>query len=323
MFQSAEAKRVSETRSLLAKLATILQSGLPRTIDRSGKVETKDAARSRFEIETSAGANFAEKPSVSAGAKSKSESATEQEQRSSYSIAYRLTIADVLQLIGDLREAADIPSVFLLIDEFSALNEHFQRRFTTLLKKLIGNHSGLFVKLCAITDKYTLGSSLILQRDLFEVSLDLDAFVERSNSLNNAMSELELLTEKIVSERIRVYADLAPKQVFEDPHEAWREMTRSAMGVPRTLGIVLKQAWSRASQSDRRITKSDIDYGIRYASRAYVDQLEGASKGSVALPNMFQRSGTQFWLEPSPSVRRVQKQATSWYFQRTKCALNT
>ena len=39
-----------------------------------------------------------------------------------------------------------------------------------------------------------------------------------------------------------------------------------------------------ALQSDRRITKSDIDYGIRYASRAYVDQLEGASKGSVALP---------------------------------------
>ena len=108
--------------------------------------------------------------------------------------------------------------MFLLIDEFSALNEHFQRRFTTLLKKLIGNHSGLF-KLCAITDKYTLGNSLILRRDLFEVSLDLDAFVERSNSLNNAMSELELLTEKIVSERIRVYADLAPKQVFEDPHE--------------------------------------------------------------------------------------------------------
>lgn len=284
LFQSAEVRKAAETRALLGELAVILQSGLPRTIDHSGKVESKETAKSKIELEVSAGAKLSEKPSVSLGAKSKSENATDQELKSSFSVRYRLTIADVLQLIGDLREAAEIPAVFLLIDEFSALSEEFQRRFTTLLKKLIGNHSGLFVKLCAITDKYTLGSSLILQRDLFEVSLDLDAFVERSHSLNNAMSELELLTEKIVSERVRVYADLPPKQIFEDPADAWREMTRSAMGVPRTLEIVLKQAWSRASQSDRRISKSDIDYGIRYASRAYVDQLEGAARGSVALP---------------------------------------
>jgi hypothetical protein len=98
------------------------------------------------------------------------------------------------------------------------------------------------------------------------------------------MGELESLTERIITERMKVYTGLTPKQIFEDPAEAWRELTRSAMGVPRTLGIVIKQAWSRASQSDRKIKKSDIDYGIRYASRAYLDQLEGASKGGVALP---------------------------------------
>jgi len=54
------------------------------------------------------------------------------------------------------------------------------------------------------------------------------------------MAELESLTERIVAQRMRVYADVAPKDIFEDPKDAWRELNRSAMGVPRTLGIVLK-----------------------------------------------------------------------------------
>jgi hypothetical protein len=284
LFNSAAQKKATETKVLLRKLATVLQSGLPRVIDRSGKVDAKEIARTKTENEISASAKVSEKPAFSVGAKNKAEIASEEEQKFSYSVSFRLTIADVLQILGELRDAAGIPAVFLLIDEFSALSEELQRRFTTLLKKLIGNHSGLFIKLCGITDKYTLGSSLILQRDLFELSLDLDAFVERSDSLNAAMTEMDHLTEQIVTERIRVYAQLTPKQIFEDPTETWREMSRSAMGVPRTLGIVLKQAWSRASQTDRRIKKSDVDYGIRYASRAYLDQLEGASKGGVALP---------------------------------------
>jgi hypothetical protein len=123
-----------------------------------------------------------------------------------------------------------------------------------------------------------------LQRDVFEVSLDLDAFVERSDSLNAAMAELQNLTEKIILERLKAYGNLAPKQVFEDPTEVWRELSRSAMGVPRTLGIVLKQAWSRANPSGRRINKTDLEYGIRYASKAYLNQLEGAAKGGVAIP---------------------------------------
>ena len=284
LFQSAEQMKASETRALLSKLAVVLQSGLPRVLDRSGKVDTKEIVKRKTESELSAMAKASAKPEISVGGKRRAEVASEEEQKSSYSLSYRLTIADVLRILGDLRDIAEIPAVFLLIDEFSALSEDLQRRFTTLLKKLVGNHSGLFIKLGAITDKYTLGSSLILQRDLFELSLDLDAFVERSDSLNAAMAEMDTLTERIVTERIRVYAQLTPKQIFDEPAETWRELSRSAMGVPRTLGIVLKQAWSRASQTDRRIKKSDVDYGIRYASRAYLDQLEGASKGGVALP---------------------------------------
>jgi hypothetical protein len=154
------------------------------------------------------------------------------------------------------------------------------------MKSILGNHAGVFIKLCAITDNYKLGSAVILQRDLFEMSLDLDAFVERSGSLPAAMSELESLTAKIVSERLRVYAGIDANQLLEDPGGTWVELSRSAMGVPRTLGIVLKQAWYRAESSQRsKIQKTDIDYGIRYASKAYLNQLLGAADGSVGIPS--------------------------------------
>lgn len=284
LFKSAEVRNVQDVRGLLSQLANVLQSGLPRVIDPSGTVEQKEKSKSKTANETSGTAKFAEVVSGTFTSKFKDEDLREQEDKSSFSVSYRLTIADILRVLGDLRERAGISAIFILVDEFSALNEDLQRRFSTLLKKLIGNHSGVYLKLCAITDKYTLGSSVILQRDLFEVSLDLDAFVERSDSLNAAMTELETLAERMITQRLLAYGFGEIKSVFEEPNDAWRELSREAMGVPRTLGIVLKQAWNRATAGNRKIRKSDIDYGIRYASKAYMNQLQGAAKDSAAIP---------------------------------------
>jgi len=216
---------------------------------------------------------------------SKVESAAEFEEKKAYEVTYRLSVNDILKVIDDLRAAAGIPTVILFIDEFSSLTEDLQRRFTTLLKSLLGNHAGLFVKLCAITDNYTLGSSVILQRDLFEVSLDFDAFVDRSGSLKGAMAELEILTEKIVRERLKVFANAEPQELFDDSTDAWIELSRESMGVPRTIGIALQQAWYRAKGSQRaKLQKTDIEYGIGYASKAYLNQMLGASKDGVAIP---------------------------------------
>jgi hypothetical protein len=285
LFKSAETSNVQNVRTLLSHLAQVLQSGLPRVIDPSGTTEQKEISKIKKSNETSVGAKAAETVSGSFMSKFKDEDSHEQEDKSSFSVTYRLAIADILRVLGQLREQAKISAIYILVDEFSALNEDLQRRFSTLLKKLIGNHSGIYVKLCGITDKYTLGSSVILQRDLFEVSLDLDAFVERSDSLNAAMSELELLAERMVTQRLLAYGVEDIKTVFEEPSDAWRELSREAMGVPRTLVIVLKQAWNRATVGNRKIRKTDIEYGIRYASKAYLSQLHGAAKDNAAIPS--------------------------------------
>ncbi len=60
------------------------------------------------------------------------------------------------------------------------------------------------------------------------------------------MGELEVLAEQMVTQRLLAYGTTDLKAVFEEPSDVWKELSRAAMGVPRTLGIVLKQAWNRA-----------------------------------------------------------------------------
>jgi hypothetical protein len=198
---------------------------------------------------------------------------------------YRLNISDIINLIGEIRERASISSIYIFIDEFSSLPESLQRRFTTLLKKMLGNQRGIYLKLSVITDNYTLGSSIILQRDLFELPLDLDALVERSDSLNAAMAGLASFTERLIVQRLAAYTSLSPSDLLDDPVRAYRELSRAAMGVPRTLGLAMHSAWHRAqSSARRRISHADIEYGIKSASRGYLNQLLGASKGGLAIP---------------------------------------
>ena len=173
--------------------------------------------------------------------------------------------------------------IVILVDELSSLSSDLQRRFSTLLRKILGNHSGVYLKVCAITDNYSLGSSIILQRDIFQLSLDLDSYVERNDSLNNAMAGLRELTKALIHERLKEYTENKFVDIFEDPERAWTDLSRSAMGVPRTIGITLKQAFYRCLQSNKsKIRTSDIEYGIKYATKAYLDQFLGAA--GLAIP---------------------------------------
>lgn len=286
LFESVEQRKLGEARGLLKQLATVLTTGKPRFFDRSGKVDARELGKTSAALESKVDINLSlKKAATGASSGSKVESAAEFEEKSAYEVTYRLSVSDILKVIDDLRTIAGIPAVILYIDEFSSLTDELQRRFTTLLKSLLGNHAGLFVKLCGITDNYTLGSSVILQRDLFEVSLDLDSFVDRSGSLKGAMADLETMSERIVKERLSVFAGIEPQEIFDDAADAWVELSRSSMGVPRTIGIALQQAWYRTRTAGRaKIRKTDIEYGIGYASKAYLNQMLGASKGGVAVP---------------------------------------
>ncbi|MDQ2148129.1 hypothetical protein RBI22_05375 [Alcaligenaceae bacterium C4P045] len=286
LFKAAEVKQVVEVRRILDRIAKTLREGVPRVMDRSAPASTKESSSSTRALTAEANGMLNNVGGFLSGKLAdSSQTSNASEQNYVTQTTYRLTIADVLQLLDELREKSNISATYLFIDEFSALSSDLQRRFSTLLKKLLGTHAGVFIKLCAITDKYTLGSSIILQRDLFELSLDLDAFVERAGTLKEAHEGLRDFSRQIIDSRFAAYGCPPASEVFDDVEEAYTSLSRSSMGVPRTLGIVLKQAYSRARQGNRvrAIRKSDISYGVRYASSAYLNQLLGAARDGVAV----------------------------------------
>lgn len=285
MLSPSETKKRKGSNDALNKLVNIISNGIPRTEEEIGlrKVKQKEVQTTKDEWGILGKVSAVGASGQGCVGSSQSDS-SEKETEVTKKITSRLSIADVLRGLNDFREACSISHIVVLVDEFSALSPDLQRRFSSLLRKILGNHAGVYIKLCAITDNFSLGSSIILQRDLFELSLDLDAFVERSGTLNAAMEGLSDLTRELVTARIREYTELEPDTLIEFPSEAWIDLSRSAMGVPRTIGIALKQAFYRCIQSNRpKIRKSDIEYGIKYAAKAYQGQFLGAC--GVAIPS--------------------------------------
>jgi hypothetical protein len=293
-FRSAEAKQIKLVQEQLRKLSDILVKGVPRLAVQSGPIKKKDRIEktqtSEYKMGGSAKADVLSRSNLgvnaSAEANSQKTLSTSEESECELEVVYRLTVQDIIKILGELRVQAKISAIFIFIDEFSSLGDQLQRRFTSLLRKILGNHAGVYIKLGAITDNYTLGSSIILQRDLFEISLDLDSYISRSASLQEAMDGLRSQVEQIVAERLKAYANLGIDDVFEDRESILTELSRAAMGVPRTLGIILKQAYHRSTTDNRiKIRKTDIEFGIKYASQAYERHLQGASRDGIAIPS--------------------------------------
>lgn len=285
IFYPQESKQKAETIDALKRLSLIITSGIPRTEEEAGPRKLKRKDTEAMTQGAKAGGKIAPNTLEASAEFSESfSSSSDSEIEFTQLVRSRLSIADLLRVLGDLREACKMSHIVVLIDEFSSLSSDLQRRFSTLLRKMLGNHAGVYLKLSAITDNYSLGSAIILQRDLFELSLDLDSFVERSGTLNSAMDGLVDLTRELIVERIKEYTNLFPQNLFEAPEDAWIELSRSGMGVPRTIGIALKQAFYRSLQAKGSgIRKSDIEYGIKYASKAYLNQFLGAC--GVAIPS--------------------------------------
>ena len=62
LFRSAEQKGAAETKRLLKELADVLKSGLPRVVDKSGRVEIKDTVKTKRDEEVQAGMRASEPP---------------------------------------------------------------------------------------------------------------------------------------------------------------------------------------------------------------------------------------------------------------------
>lgn len=187
-----------------------------------------------------------------------------------------LTLSQLLDSFSGICELINISSIYVFIDEFSELESHKQKALANLLKKLRGTRKNIYFKVCAITDNYELGD-IRLQRDFYEISLDLYKLIERSNGLLDGFKTLSFFTEKIIQERLNVFeCNITINRLFNSSQQAIEMLTRASMGVPRTLGIILKDAWNQSiSKGKNKISLDDLRFGINSSGDSYFGFFNG------------------------------------------------
>lgn len=196
-----------------------------------------------------------------------------------------LNVQEFLRNLSEIRRAAKLDAIYVFIDEFSDLTEEEQKCFSILLKKLLGSKINVFFKVGTITDRYNFGSQIIIGRDIFPISLDLSEFVERYGGIVSAMKVMEDFTGKLIEKRLDIFSK---KTKFVDVFKGRREeilarITREAMGVPRTIGLILQHSLGQAECStlDNRISLKDINFGMRATRKIYFQQFQGAIKSKL------------------------------------------
>ncbi|MCM3144691.1 helix-turn-helix domain-containing protein [Brevibacillus sp. MER 51] len=185
-----------------------------------------------------------------------------------------------LSKINEIRLRAKIDRIYVFIDEFSDLSTKEQESFSILFKKFLGSKVNMFFKIGVITDRYNFGEKVIIGRDIFPISLDLNDFVERYGGIVTAIKKMQDFVQLIVEKRIEIFCpELKYGDIFKiTKGTLYNRLARQSLGVPRTLGLILQHAWNQSQsgvESDKRIGIQEINYGIRSVRRMYFKQFEG------------------------------------------------
>jgi len=206
----------------------------------------------------------------------------ESEKNLSYTQLRGLNVQDFLNKINQIKRKAKIESIYVFIDEYSDLNSNAQLKFSSLLKTFLGSRIGMFFKVGVITDRYDFGAKIIVGRDIFHIPLDFNDYVERYGGAIAAMTRIQEFVDKLVLKRIEIFCpELNYGDIFKAPKEqVFYRLSREAIGVSRTIGIILQNAFvqAQASQNDLKIGLAELNYGISSARKTYQKQFQGGVK---------------------------------------------
>lgn len=207
--------------------------------------------------------------------KTDSKNSTKQTEETKHK-EFSYTLAEFLDGLTTICDLVQIESIYVYIDEYSELKTDTQKVIAYLLKRLRGTRKNIFFKVCAITDNYELGE-IRLQRDFYEISLDLYKMFERAKGLNDAFKRLSEFTENIIEERLKAYGcEKSIKTLLYSYKQAIELLARASMGVPRTLGIILKESWNQTmARGKEKISLDDLKFGIKTSGDGYYGFFNG------------------------------------------------
>lgn len=198
-------------------------------------------------------------------------------------------VQQFLGCLGKIRQRSGLDAIYILVDEFSDLSDSEQEKFSILLKKLLGSKNNVFFKVGTITDRFYFGKDIIIGRDIYPIYLDLSDFVERYGGIVAAGKELVNYTEELIKKRLDSFAfEMTLNDIFKgNKGEILLRISREAMGVPRTIGLILQNALTQAEvKNEKFIQLSDINVGIRETRKIYFKQFQGAVQ-KKAIPGFY------------------------------------
>lgn len=201
------------------------------------------------------------------------------EQSSTVQQIKGLNVQEFLNKISDIKKKAGIDSIYVFVDEYSDLNTNAQAKFSSLLKSFLGSKIGMFFKVGVITDRYDFGEKIIIGRDIYPIPLDFNEYAERYNGAIAAIAKTQTFVDNLISKRIEKFCpELNKSDIFRsDFTEILYRITRETLGVSRTIGIILQNAFSQASSSsDGKIGLAETNYGISSARKTYQKQFSGS-----------------------------------------------
>jgi hypothetical protein len=280
MFEQSKMKIFKEDTSKMPEFGFIAQALIEGiTIKRevtAQELTQKESSKDGFEAGVSV---------EKAGVKINLEDGFEKEIVKSISETTNFNVQELLSALGTIRRTSKIDSIYVFVDEFSDLSDTEQKEFSELLKKLLGSKNNIFFKVGTITDRFDFGQKIIIGRDIFPIFLDLNDFVEKYGGISNALKQLEEFTQILLNKRLELYCpDISSNTVFdENNNEIIARITKEAMGVPRTIGMILQSALNQMELGGKRtyITISDINVGIQETRKIYFSQFQGAVKKKV------------------------------------------
>ena len=139
----------------------------------------------------------------------------------------------------------------------------------------------MFFKVGVITDRYDFGEKIIVGRDIFPIPLDFNEYADRYDGTIAAINKTQAFVENLITKRIEKFCpSLEITDVFKSNFtEIVYRITRETLGVSRTIGIILQNAFVQAgSNSDTKIGLAEINYGISSARKTYQKQFSGSVK---------------------------------------------
>jgi hypothetical protein len=197
-----------------------------------------------------------------------------------------IDIQSFLNKINEIRQKAKINCIYVFLDEFSDLNTEEQEKLSSLIKKFLGSKINMYFKIGVITDRFCFGDKIRIGRDLFTISLDLNEFVERYGGIVLAIKKMQEFMELMVEKRLELFCpELKHADIFKvKKDELYYRLAREAMGVPRSVGLILQNAWIQsesANQDAGKIGLQELNYGIRTTRKIYYKQFQGSIKARL------------------------------------------